>query len=633
MLGRRQVVRQRLLVPPSAGSNPAAPAKFFPSTCDISAFLVVPEPRWGFATEPCYRAGTFGGMGAIPNTVRRTGVFHFRRAVPAALQTIFNRAELTCSLRTSDAGAARSLSRCLYLKSEELFGVIRCAPMLSEQDIAALVKDFYATILAREDETRLLSDGPLPETLRVARIEHYQQLAERSRIDLASNAFGSVRTITDVMLARRYGMESRFEKPDVRKVQQAMLRAGIEVAETLRARAEGDFNYEPKDRLLAAALREAAEPASSAASPPPSVAPAVSGPLFTEEASTFREAQLRRNVWERQTYLQARKTYALFAEHSGDRPLAHYARTDAGKFKTLLEELPADYGKAAEYRGKTAAQIVEASREQAGKRLSPRTIQRHFAALSALWDRAVEHEQASANIFSDWKFAASKRARDQRQMWNSEDLAALFASPLWAGCQSAHRRSKTGKIIIRDEKFWLPLIAVYSGMRQEEICQLRLNDVRQVEDVWVFDLNPRTGQQLKNSNAVRLVPIHDELIRLGLLAYADEQRRANKSLLFAELQPGGADDRLGHNYSKWFSRYRQDVGLFVPGRDFHSFRHSATTFMKRAGISDSVIDEVTGHATAGETARYNKGLTVANLKTAIDAIDIGVDLSRLHPAA
>jgi integrase len=569
-------------------------------------------------------------MGAIPNTVRRAGVFHFRRAVPEALQSIFKRAELTCSLRTNDAGAARSLSRCLYLKSEELFGVVRCAPMLSEQDIAALVKDFYATILAREDESRLLSDEPVPEALRLGRIEHYQQLAERSRIDLASNAFGSVRMITSVMLARRYGRDARFEKADVRRLAQAMLRAGIEVAETLRARAEGDFNYEPRDKLLAAALKEAAEPSSNDVPKNAAVAPVASSPMFMQEADAFREAQLRRNVWERQTYLQARKTFALFAEHLGDRPLADYERKDAAKLKTLLEDLPADYGKAAEYRGKTAAQIVEASREKPGKRLSPRTIQRHFAELSALWDRAVEQGHASANIFADWKFAATKRARDQRQMWTSEDLAALFVTPLWAGCQSPHRRSKPGTHIIRDEKFWLPLIAVFSGMRQEEICQLRLDDVRQVEGVWVFDLNPHDGQQLKNSNAIRLVPIHAELIRLGLLGYADEQRRGEKSLLFSELQPGGADDRLGHNYSKWFSRYRQDVGMFVPGRDFHSFRHSATTFMKRAGISDSVIDEVTGHATAGETARYNKGLTVANLKAAIDAIDIGVDLSHLY---
>jgi integrase len=103
-----------------------------------------------------------------------------------------------------------------------------------------------------------------------------------------------------------------------------------------------------------------------------------------------------------------------------------------------------------------------------------------------------------------------------------------------------------------------------------------------------------------------------------------------KILLFPNLQPGGADDRLGHNYSKWFSRYRRETDLFVPGRDFHSFRHSATTFMSRAGVQHTVIDAVTGHATAGETARYDKGLTVSNLKEAIEKIEIGVDLSRLY---
>lgn len=575
------------------------------------------------------------GMGSIPNTIRRGGIFHFRRAVPTALQRLFNRAELTCSLRTADVVLARRLSRCLYVCSEELFDAVRTAPMLSDEDIAALVKDFYSSILAQDETARLMRDDPIPEERRAHYIEHYRQLAERSRIDLANSAFGSVRSITSTMLARRFGQDVQVEKMDARRVSHAMLRAGIEVAEALKARAEGDFNYEPKDKLLVAALQGPVEPpqASVQADPMPIVPSAPVGPPFSEEAETFREAQLRRKVWEQQTGLQARKTYALFAEYFGDRPLANFTRRDAARFKELLEDLPANYGKAAEYRGVKAEQVVERSKSLDVKRLSPRTVQRHFAALASLWASVIEHGRADTNIFADWKFAASKRARDQRQMWEKDELKALFSSPVWAGCQSANRRSKPGAVILRDEKFWLPLIAVFSGMRQEEICQLRLADVRQVESIWIFDLNMRTGQQLKNASAIRHVPVHAELIRLGFLAYADEQRKTGKELLFSNLQPGGADDRLGHNYSKWFSRYRRETGLFVPGRDFHSFRHSASTFMAWASVPNNVIDEVTGHATVGEAARYNKGLKVTNLKEAIDTIEIGVDLSRLYVTA
>ena len=167
-------------------------------------------------------------------------------------------------------------------------------------------------------------------------------------------------------------------------------------------------------------------------------------------------------------------------------------------------------------------------------------------------------------------------------------------------------------------------------MRQEEICQLRLADLREAEGIPVFDLNIRDGQQLKNTNAARLIPIHAELLRLGLLAHANGERRAGQTMLFPQLKPGGADSRLGHNYSKWFTRYRQDVNLYIDKRDFHSFRHSATTFMARANVPTTTIDEVTGHATPGETSRYNKGLTVANLKEAIDRIEIGVDLVHLY---
>lgn len=52
----------------------------------------------------------------------------------------------------------------------------------------------------------------------------------------------------------------KYDKASARKAAQAMLRARVEVAETLRARAEGDFNYEPRDKLLAAASSEVATP-------------------------------------------------------------------------------------------------------------------------------------------------------------------------------------------------------------------------------------------------------------------------------------------------------------------------------------------------------------------------------------
>ncbi len=300
-------------------------------------------------------------MSAIPNTIRRSGVYHFRRVIPAGLRDQLSRGELTCSLHTHDAADARMLSRCLYLRSEELFGVLRGASVLSDQDIAALVQDFYATLLAKDTRDRLMNDLPEPEALRLAKVEHYRLLSERSRIDLASNAFASVELITEAMLARRFGADARFDKPSVRRVQQAMLRAGAEVSETLRARAEGDFNYEPRDKLLVAALAEAPAmaPAAPAAATPPvaataDVPAAIDGLAFSVEANRFRETQLRRKIWEHQTYLQARKTYALFLECLGDRPLAAFTRRDAAAFKSLLEDLPANYGKAAEYRGMTA---------------------------------------------------------------------------------------------------------------------------------------------------------------------------------------------------------------------------------------------------------------------------------------
>jgi len=520
----------------------------------------------------------------------------------------------------------------------ELFDRAMTKQSLTDKDIKAMVRDFYTSMIERDDSVRHGRDEPIEASERQRKIDHYAELAANSRDALAQDAYEQVRQISMVMLARRFGIDATFEKVDRRKVQQALLRAGIEVADTLRARLEGNFSHEPADKLVMAALQGSGAgqapivPQRSEAVPPPRPV-ASDAPLFCAYAEEFRAAQTRRGRWEGQTSAQARKTFELFSEHCGDRPLSEYLKSDVHAFKEILEDLPADYGKAARYRGMPAADIVAMTKDADIPRLSPRTVQRHFHALSILWDEAIGKGIIADNIFHKWKFAATKRARDQRAMWESDDLRRLFATPVWTGCKSDARRSQPGPHVFRDEKFWLPLIAVFAGMRQEEICQLEPRDIRQAEGTWIIDINNRSGQQLKNANAVRLVPIHSMLIKLGLLAYAERQRTEGAQLLFPKLTPGGADGRLGHYYSKWFTRYRRDVNLYAPGQDFHSFRHSATTFLFRGGVTAEIIDRLTGHETTGETARYNKGFTIANLKDAIELLDIGVDLSGLMDAS
>lgn len=579
----------------------------------------------------------------LRNVVQRNRIFHFRRGIPLDLRPCFRRREITCSLRTSELHLAGIRARELYLAAESLFEESRRDPMLSDDQLAAIVQDFYGYVLDQENKLRLRL-GRIPDEVRVKRAEHFRGVAQQARSDLGANEFGSVAFITEAML-RKHKLAGQLDETTRNQLSQALMRGGIELAEAVRARYEGDFTFEPRDKLLArkvetlfaqpAAAQPEAPPQQSPTAPPEppkDAAQATGGALFAKTAERFvaKQQQLRR--WERQTAAQNEKSYELFEAICGNKPLRSYTRRDAATFKDVLERLPADYGKASRYVSKTPDEILALDTESGSKseRLSIKTVKRHMSALSALWDESIPLGDAADKIFSGFKFPLQQRAQDQRPMWTRADLARLFKTPLWAGCKSEGRRTTPGTQIIRDEKFWLPLIAIFSGARQEEICQLHAEDIREEEGIWVFDINAREPRKLKNRSAVRLVPIHDELIRLGFLRYVDEQRKAGNARIFPGLHGGGADDRLGHGFSKWFTRYRSDVELYEKGKDFHAFRHSATTFLHQGGAADSIVDRLTGHTTPGETARYTKSTNIAQLKAAIEAIDVGVDFSGLY---
>lgn len=65
-------------------------------------------------------------------------------------------------------------------------------------------------------------------------------------------------------------------------------------------------------------------------------------------------------------------------------------------------------------------------------------------------------------------------------------------------------------------RFWAPLIALYSGMRLEEICQLHLSDIVKMDGVLCFSINEESGgsgyvKHVKSSAGIRKVPVHPHL--------------------------------------------------------------------------------------------------------------------------
>ncbi|WP_348626214.1 site-specific integrase [Mesorhizobium sp. L2C067A000] len=623
------------MVPTFPGSNPGAPAKKTLNNCSSSLSSAGGEAASSLATNDCYKSGR--GRRLL-NVIRRGGVFHFRRVVPPMLRLRIGRSELVRSLSTNTIASARMRADLLYRHSE---GIFAAATMLSSEEIAGLVKEFYQLTLTIDDHRRLFPEQPWSEEKHRARSEYLDQSLAEQREALRKDDFEKANPAAQVVMARRHLSEANLGPGEYNQIRQAILRASIDIIGELRARQDGDFNQDPRDKLLIDALSGAplTQPPSCQSDALPAQPPrplANGGPNFSEIAEAFRSDQVATKIWDQQTAGQARATYRLFAEVCGDKPLQNYTRGDADEFRKKIQRLPWDYSKAPAYRNRSVDEILKVAESQAKTRdvqpITQRTVKRHFSALSGLWGSALSAGTVSQNIFSGFRFGSSKKASEQRDAWTGPELEVLFSSPLYAGCKSELRRTEPGSLVLKDERYWLPFIAIFSGMRQEEIAQLHIEDVKEADGITFFDINDKPPRMLKNANAARQVPLHATLIRLGFLEYLDQCRKSRQVRLFPNLKPGGADNRLGHSFSKWFTRYRRDIGVYRKGLDFHSFRHSASTSMHQGGIERAVLDHVTGHSTPGETSRYVKASALAQLQSAINSIDIGFDIVALLQA-
>jgi hypothetical protein len=91
------------------------------------------------------------------------------------------------------------------------------------------------------------------------------------------------------------------------------------------------------------------------------------------------------------------------------------------------------------------------------------------------------------------------------------------------GCASETRIYDAGPYRIRDHRFWLPLLALFSGARLGELCQLSVDDVREIEGVWCLEITPGGSPAFCATRLAR-VPQLSHTIKDALRAAGVEER-------------------------------------------------------------------------------------------------------------
>ncbi len=235
--------------------------------------------------------------------------------------------------------------------------------------------------------------------------------------------------------------------------------------------------------------------------------------------------------------------------------------------------------------------------DQLGKGAHPRTVDGKISALKSVFSLAVRNDKLSASplatVFVDQPSNQEKPVVE----FEAEDLQQLFSSAVFTEGQ------RPGKLK-GEASYWLPVIALYTGARLEEIGQLRVEDLKRDKAAGLyFDITNIDGRSTKNPGAVRKVPVHPKLVALGLLQYV-ESVRSQGGQLFPLLK---ANKKGKHTatFSTGFGEFlRGKVKLLDTRKVFHSLRHTFKTATRAARIPIEIHDAITGHAPKGEGAKY-----------------------------
>ncbi|SIN91704.1 site-specific integrase [Halodesulfovibrio marinisediminis] len=589
----------------------------------------------------------------MPNyIVLRGSTYYYQRAIPEDLQHVLGKKVSRISLQTGNKRFAKRLAKVHATHDTETWTELR-QNNHSETIDTDLVRKHCLTFInkrLKEDAQKRLEAYANPDPRQIERrasdLAHQEHWIQELRSSLANPFYPGVdfgdspappvphvyMTDDADKLIKEARLNIKQDSPAYNLLCHILLEYMVPFQQIILERMKGNAMAE---QLLTTTLFGTTANTATAAAPkneekqlptpkeeetPP--APTISEimEMWIREYNTSPDPR-ERTVDETRTYVQR------FIDFHGDMPVDTVKPSHVREYKDSMLFFPARPTK--ELREMPLHDQIEFCKCNPDVRtLSNTTVfNKCLSTVKTIFQHAVENSYIENNPAVTFRNKRKHKKKDQRP-YNTEDLQQILSFPVF----TEKERPKGGGY---EAAYWIPLIAMFTGARLEEIGQLLVSNINVEDGIHFFDLRitevKASGelQKLKNESSKRRVPIHSKLIELGLLKYVEERQEAGDKQLFPHLQE--YKGRMTHHFSKWWGRYARKHADFDRTKTFHSFRHAFKDACRECGVNIAHAHRLQGHTTSLEGDDYGDGFSLRVLSEAMEKVSYPLDFSGLQP--
>jgi len=283
-----------------------------------------------------------------------------------------------------------------------------------------------------------------------------------------------------------------------------------------------------------------------------------------------------------------------FVEIVGDFDFSRVTKKEVSYYIDVQTKLPPNRKKSPKYRDLTIKEVMELNLNQKETQ-TPQNINKKLSKLSVLGNWGVRQGLLLNNPFSGMKFSVKKQP-NKREPFTKEELRKILKP------ETYHSWSINFTHPFRKERvsnqmpyYWVFLLGIFSGMRTNEMCQIRVIDIKKVEKIWFMFVEDSEETKVKTENAIRKVPVHPQLIELGFIDYVGTLKKQKKGRVFWELTEDrdGFASHLSRHYNQ---RVLPNLGVWKKyTKVLYCTRHTFINKLYTERVDENVIKVLVGH--------------------------------------